>query len=351
MLTCEHVTKAIGMIGLLLVSWVHAASFDCSKDRNAAEHLICSDKRLNTLDERLGAEYKLSLDDMKMIGDWRLNALIDDENAWIRQRNRCEDATCISKVYESRLKKLQQMHNAELLSDRLLDSSDQTFADLYNRLDPQYRYAYWTARSQQKLQTDQWTWITDVRSQCTDAACMIKAYQDRLEALARVPTAGWKKYTNSKLGISFEYLANLNVVSCDDIYGPNGVCLTSDDMPNIPDRPAMYYVMAFHVEDVPLDKAAEKSAVFIQKNGKWVTDAGQGTPQVAISFSGHDWVGLKAVITCGISDENGYHAGAGDCFWAVVSNGKRSVVIDTQGTSGLDDATMHSVKTLRLLLH
>ncbi|MBY4723388.1 MULTISPECIES: hypothetical protein [Burkholderia] len=56
---------------------------------------------------------------------------------------------------------------------------------------------------------------------------------------------------------------------------------------------------------------------------------------------------MRATIT-GISDpETGFHAAGGDCYWAVLSNGKRAVVANTQGIVGTDDATMHSVSSFR----
>jgi hypothetical protein len=65
-------------------------------------------------------------------------------------------------------------------------------------------------------------------------------------------------------------------------------------------------------------------------------------------FSGSGWQGIHATVSCGISDpESGFHAAAGDCYWAVVSNGKHSIIADTEGVIGTDDATMRSVNSIR----
>ncbi|WP_010093251.1 hypothetical protein [Burkholderia ubonensis] len=37
----------------------------------------------------------------------------------------------------------------------------------------------------------------------------------------------------------------------------------------------------------------------------------------------------------------------GECYWAVLSNGRRAAVATTQGIIGTDDATLHSVSTFR----
>ena len=61
---------------------------------------------------------------------------------------------------------------------------------------------------------------------------------------------------------------------------------------------------------------------------------GRGTPQAVERFSGAGWRGMRATITCGISDpETGFHAAGGECYWAVLSNGKRAAVANTRVSS------------------
>jgi hypothetical protein len=152
---------------------------------------------------------------------------------------------------------------------------------------------------------------------------------------------GWQTYRDAKLGISFEYLASNRVVPCPDKERHNCVALVARGMSK--DN----YLIAFQVEDVTLEKAATDDAGFAKQDGKWITQNGPGMPQDVQSFSGKSWKGLKAMIACGISDTAGFHAGAGNCFWAVMSNGKRSVVVDTQGIVGTDADTMRSVNSLQ----
>lgn len=158
---------------------------------------------------------------------------------------------------------------------------------------------------------------------------------------AEATGAAWQTYRDAKLGISFAYLANRRVVPCPGTDRPNCVALLGPDMHNAD------YLIAFEMVDVPLEKAATDKAGFAQQDGKWITQNGPGMPQDVQSFSGKGWKGLKATIACGISDALGFHAGAGDCFWAVMSNGKRSVVLDTQGLVGTDPDTMRSVNSFQ----
>lgn len=71
-------------------------------------------------------------------------------------------------------------------------------------------------------------------------------------------------------------------------------------------------------------------------------------PTEASEFGFNGWQGIKADVICGVSDEEtGFHAAGGSCLWAVLSNGKRSVVVDTQGLIGNDARTFHILETLK----
>jgi len=244
---------------LLVCGGAQAAGFDCGAAKSKAEHLICSDKSIDLLDDKLSDQYTAT---MAVAADQ--NGLVKSQRDWLKQRNACADAVCLK-----------------------------------------------------------------------------KSYQDRTAALAGVPHAGWQTYRDAKLGISFEYLGNRRVVPCPGGDRPDCVALVGRGV-NASD-----YFIAFKLVAKPLEKAAADDADFVKQDGKWMTQDGPGAPQAVESFSGNGWQGLKSTITCGISDSLGFHAGAGDCFWAAMSNGKRSVVADTQGIVGTDADTMRSVSSFR----
>lgn len=58
---------------------------------------------------------------------------------------------------------------------------------------------------------------------------------------------------------------------------------------------------------------------------------------------------MCATVDCGVSDSLGFHAAAGEYLWAVLSEGERAVVIDTQGIVGNDEAPMRSIQSIQLL--
>lgn len=151
--------------------------------------------------------------------------------------------------------------------------------------------------------------------------------------------AGWQVYHDRKLGISFEYSANRHIIACPETH--NCLALVG------PGMKSGDYFISFNVVEKPLEQAASEDADFVKSGHKWMTQDGPGEPQVVQPFSGKGWTGLKAIIACGVSDSNGEHAGAGNCFWSAISNGKRSVVSDTQGIVGTDADTMRSLNSLQ----
>jgi predicted chitinase len=87
-----------------------------------------------------------------------------------------------------------------------------------------------------------------------------------------------------------------------------------------------------------------------QTNIHRVADAGGGGCKTAEVVLNHDgWHGIQAKIDCGIEDpQTGFHAAAGDCYWAVTTNGKRSLIIDTQGLYRDFDTVSRVVESLRI---
>lgn len=223
-----------------------------------------------------------------------------------------------------------------ICSDKALVSADSALASAYYG-------AIDMAADQQAVVRSQRAWLAQ-RDACADAACIATAYRDRQAALKQVKHAGWKTYRDPALGISFEYLGNRQIKKpCPEIGGERCVAVVGRNMTN------SSYFIAFEIVDGALEPVAEKEAGFErQDDGKWMSTYGRGTPQEVERFSGAGWRGMRATITCGISDpETGFHAAGGECYWAVLSNGKRAAVANTQGIVGTDDATLHSVSTFR----
>ncbi|KVP71221.1 hypothetical protein WL40_15850 [Burkholderia ubonensis] len=231
---------------------------------------------------------------------------------------------------------------AKTRTDRLI-CGDKALVSAGSALASAYDATVDAAADPRAVILSQRAWLKQ-RDACGDAACVAAAYRDRAAALKQVKPAGWKTYRDPALGISFEYLANRQVKKpCPALGGDRCVAIVGRNMTN------SNYFIAFEIVDGALEPVAEKEAGFErQDDGKWMSTFGRGTPQEVERFTGPGWRGMRATITCGISDpETGFHAAGGECYWAVLSNGKRAAVANTQGIVGTDDATMHSVSTFR----
>jgi len=83
---------------LAIAQTTQAASFDCGKATTNIDKMICADAALSKLDEELNAAYKAALQDGK-----QADSIKRAQKQWMKERNGCEDAACVKRVYEARL--------------------------------------------------------------------------------------------------------------------------------------------------------------------------------------------------------------------------------------------------------
>lgn len=79
----------------------YSPSFDCSRGASAIEQVICSDPTLARLDRAMSDNYRAML--ASDIGDGARQDLKSTQRAWIRQRDRCTDRSCLVDVYRTRI--------------------------------------------------------------------------------------------------------------------------------------------------------------------------------------------------------------------------------------------------------
>lgn len=224
-----------------------------------------------------------------------------------------------------------------ICGDEALKARDEGLAD-------DYRLTLDVAADPDALVRSQRAWLRS-RDGCPDARCVAQAYDDRSVALDNAERAEFATYRNARLGVSFEYMANRRVQPCPDIYDREQCVMIRGRFGGRPDE----QLMTFQAFDGPLEQVAENEAGFEPRDGGWFTTYGRSQPKAVERFQGPGWTGMQATITCGISDETGFHAAGGECYWGVVSDGRRSILITTDGLAGLDGATRWSVETLRFL--
>lgn len=163
-----------------------------------------------------------------------------------------------------------------------------------------------------------------------------------VEAAAETPTADASTtYADPALRVSFDHAAGYTTGPCD-AETPNcvGVFAAGGEEPLI------------RVETYAADLATvarEQAGFEPDAEGVLMTTYGRFEPQPVADFSGEGWQGQRATVTCGIEDaETGFHAAGGECIWAVVSDGARSVMVTSDGLQPGAEAAELALSTLRL---
>ncbi|WP_339933757.1 hypothetical protein [uncultured Brevundimonas sp.] len=154
--------------------------------------------------------------------------------------------------------------------------------------------------------------------------------------------AGWRTVTEPALGIAFDLAPGRRTGPCPEASeAGNCVALFEGDT----------HLISLQTHAGTLAAVAAAEAGF-ERNDKGVlmTTYGRFQPVPVESFTGPGWTGQKATVTCGISDaETGFHAAGGECLWAVVGDGRRAVVANTQGINGLDADTTATLMSVRFI--
>ena len=96
--------RALGLVGLGLVSSAHAQSFNCRYARTPDEVAICESARLSALDERLSSRFFRLRDSLYGPDRARLDR---SQAGWLNARQQCgSDRACLGAAYRARLAEL-----------------------------------------------------------------------------------------------------------------------------------------------------------------------------------------------------------------------------------------------------
>jgi uncharacterized protein len=178
-------------------------SFDCRTDTQPVEQAICGDAGLSARDRKLSESYYRLADTLPQAERF---ALRDQQRDWIRRRNACGSLVpCIAQAYDQRLAQLQaqpgglpqqvatmappQRALAAPVSPSFTCSGkltrieqaicdDPALAQRDRDLDALYK----TARARPGIADGQRAWIR-MRNACNDAACIARAYDQRIGEL------------------------------------------------------------------------------------------------------------------------------------------------------------------------
>ncbi len=112
--------------GLLFPGLSHGAGFDCANARTRVEKMICANPHLSELDSTLTSVYKKAL---QATDDTR--RLYKVQQAWMKTRNTCRDAACLTRSYKIRIAALDRQARKRA---EAIDRGWQMRANWYKRL-------------------------------------------------------------------------------------------------------------------------------------------------------------------------------------------------------------------------
>lgn len=96
------------------LSTAEAASFNCARAGTATERAICGNRALEDRDVEMATIFSLIRPVFAM---GARGAFMDEQNAWLVQRNRCGgDTACLRRRYDDRITALRQTYRNSVLA-------------------------------------------------------------------------------------------------------------------------------------------------------------------------------------------------------------------------------------------
>ena len=97
------------------VSTAQAASFNCARAGTASERAICGNRALEDRDVEMATIFGLIRPVFAM---GARGAFMDQQNAWLIQRNRCgADTACLRRRYDERIAALRQSYQRNVMDE------------------------------------------------------------------------------------------------------------------------------------------------------------------------------------------------------------------------------------------
>jgi ADP-ribose pyrophosphatase YjhB (NUDIX family) len=148
--------------------------------------------------------------------------------------------------------------------------------------------------------------------------------------------------TEAPLGVALQIPAGSKVQICHD----EARCIEIHG--RLRGQPTM--LVRLQAFDAPLEDVARNNAGFDVIDGKWVTTYGPSMPMPVETLHTPGWTEMRATVACGVSStRSGFHAAGGECLWAVLSNGKRSLLATTDDYAHPQSVTAETLHSIRFL--
>jgi hypothetical protein len=174
----------------------------------------------------------------------------------------------------------------------------------------------------------------------------------------------WLAFSDTHLGISFQYLSRYKVwVSKNEVFLDNSLPPKSfHEVSNVSDRvdllmngrrlnEAGKYLLHFTVGQGSFSQANQDLGIFEKSGQSWRLKLGRFNNPPAKKIHTPQWIGYESGILCSTEDEEtGFHAAGGWCYWSLISDGTRFLLVDTQAMNPQQETQVHAmVKSVKFL--
>ena len=159
-----------------------------------------------------------------------------------------------------------------------------------------------------------------------------------------IAKTSFKTFIDQQTNISLQYPADLRPRKCGDEYGTGYESCIIFTHKGDPDP-------YLNVEIIKgnLDTAILVDGMFEKVNGQWfrlgrLGIRGENSADLINSPNLH---GISGVASCGVQDEPGGPVILSDCLTAIISDGTRSIKIDTDGRLDVDEVRRNIVNSIK----
>lgn len=174
----------------------------------------------------------------------------------------------------------------------------------------------------------------------------------------------WLVFSDARLGISFKYPSRYRVwVLNNDVFlDEKSPSKQFHEVSKVSDRADLLmngrnlnevgkYLLHFTMGQGDFLYANQNMGIFERSGRSWRLMLGRFNNPHAKKIQTPQWKGYESAIICSTEDEEtGFHAAGGWCYWSLISDGTRFLLLDTQAMNPHEETQIQAiVKSVKFL--
>lgn len=167
-------------------------------------------------------------------------------------------------------------------------------------------------------------------------------------------------FSDARLGISFKYPSRYRiwVLNNDVFLDEKSPSKQFHEVAKVSDRVDLLmngrnlnavgkYLLHFTMGQGDFLHAIQNMGIFERSGRSWRLMLGRFINPPAKKIQGPQWKGYESAIICSTEDEEtGFHAAGGWCYWSLISDGTRFLLMDTQAVNPNEETQVQAIVKL-----